>query len=50
MSESRLPQEQSGCRSILVRFILRFDKKSHAWPPRRPLRLLITFTRRGSHT
>ncbi|HTK08240.1 MAG TPA: hypothetical protein VL485_13795 [Ktedonobacteraceae bacterium] len=45
MSETRLPQEQPGCRSILVRLIFRPTKESRPWPPRRPLRLLVTFTR-----
>ncbi|HEY4387785.1 MAG TPA: hypothetical protein VGN34_25325 [Ktedonobacteraceae bacterium] len=43
--EARLPQEQPGCRSILVRLVFRPAKESRPWPSRRPLRLLATFTR-----
>jgi hypothetical protein len=46
MPDARSPQEQPGCRSILIRLIFRSGnaEQYRAWMARRPLRLVVTFT------
>ena len=47
MSDVRSQQEQPGCRSILIRLIFRSSnaEQYRAWMARRPVRLVVTFTR-----